>query len=167
MAQIAENTRRHSKNKTIRKNLKVDLTPMVDLGFLLITFFILTTALSEPTIAKLIMPKDSDTTTTNVGAGAVLTLMLMRNDSIKYFEGSASDPELMKYCSFNSMRSVLQQKQKRVAEILGDKEKTVIIICPGNESTYKDFINVLDEIHINDIRHYFVVNESGRSELYK
>ncbi len=159
MAQI-ENTHRHSKNKSNRKNIKIDLTPMVDLGFLLITFFILATTLSQPTIAKLIVPKDSDTTTTKVSKGTVLTLMLMRNDSIKYFEGNIPGPESMRYCSFASLRSVLQQKQKRVAEILGDKEKTVIIICPGNESTYKDFINVLDEIQINDIRHYFVVNET-------
>ncbi|MGH2649542.1 MAG: ExbD/TolR family protein [Ginsengibacter sp.] len=58
MAQIEENAHRHSKNKRTTKPLKIDLTPMVDLGFLLITFFILATAISQPTVARLIMPKD-------------------------------------------------------------------------------------------------------------
>src|ERR1700687_3744258 len=82
MAQIEDNNRSKSK-----RAVRVDLTPMVDLGFLLITFFILTTVLSQPTIASLVLPKDSNIKTP-LKENAVLTLMLTRNDSIEYFEGS-------------------------------------------------------------------------------
>jgi biopolymer transport protein ExbD len=157
MSQFEENARRKSKNDSAKKSLRVDLTPMVDLGFLLITFFILTTALSEPTIARLIMPEDTNVTTP-VKKNAALTLLLIRNDSIDYYEGDTPKQEFIKHCSFNNLRSVIQQKQQKVAEVLGDREETVIIISPGDGSTYKNFVDALDEIQINDIQHYFVVD---------
>jgi len=130
---------------------------MVDLGFLLITFFILTTALSQPTIARLIMPEDSNVKTA-VKESSVLTLILTRNDSIDYYEGSIPKAELIGHCSFRKLRSVIQQKQNKVAKALGDRAETVIIIYPGNQSTYKNFVDALDEIQINDVSHYFVMN---------
>jgi len=86
MAPIQEGNRQESKKYSTRKSLRVDLTPMVDLGFLLITFFILSTALSEPLVAQLVMPKDSNVKTP-LKENAVLTLSLIRNDSIAYYEG--------------------------------------------------------------------------------
>ena len=77
MAAIQEGNRQKSKKYSARNSLGVDLTPMVDLGFLLITFFILSTALSEPLVAQLVMPKDSDVKTP-VKENAVLTLSLRR-----------------------------------------------------------------------------------------
>jgi biopolymer transport protein ExbD len=157
MSQFEENGRRKSNHGSAKKSLGVDLTPMVDLGFLLITFFILTTALSEPTIARLIMPKDSNIKTP-VKKNAVLTLLLMRNDSIAWYEGDMPKHELIKHCPFNELRSVIQQKKQKVAKVLGNRNETVVIISPGNESTYKNFVDALDEIQINDIQHYFVVD---------
>jgi biopolymer transport protein ExbD len=156
MSQFEENNRRKSNKGSGKKFLRVDLTPMVDLGFLLITFFILITALSEPTIAKLIMPKDSPIDIP-VKKSATLTLLLIRNDSIGYYEGDAPKPGIIRYCSFSNLRLVIQQKQQKVAEVLGNRKETVIIISPGNESTYKNFVDALDEIQINDIQHYFVI----------
>ena len=157
MAQMEDDNRHTSKNVSARKSLRVDLTPMVDLGFLLITFFILTTALSEPTVAKLMMPKDT-LVKTPVKKSATLTLMLKRNDSIGYYEGDTPKQEFIRHCSFNNLRSVIQQKQRKVAKVLGDSKETVVIISPGNGSSYKNFVDALDEIQINDVRHYFIID---------
>ena len=157
MSQIETNTHKKSKNTFKSKTLRIDLTPMVDLGFLLITFFILTTALSQPTITKLIMPKDSKMTTP-VKDNAVLTLMLTRNDSIQYYNGSSSNKKVNSYCTIANLRSVIEQKRKQVGKVLNDPSETVIIIYPGNQSTYKNFMNVLDEIQINDITRYFIMD---------
>ena len=131
---------------------------MVDLGFLLITFFMLTSALSEQKVALLLMPKDTDTTTTPVKRSATLTLMLTRNDSVDYYEGDRPAYELMKHCSFKELRSVIQQKQQTVKNLLGHREETVVLISPGDASTYKNLVDVLDEIQINDIQHYYIVD---------
>ena len=110
MAQIEEINR-----SKLRKSIRVDLTRMFDLGFLLITFFILTTALSQPTIAKLYLPKDININTL-LNENAVLTLMLTRNDSIEYYEGSHQNKEINKYCTFENLRAVIQQKQKKLQQ---------------------------------------------------
>ena len=156
MAQIEEKTNNKSKRYLHKRSLRVDLTPMVDLGFLLITFFVLTTSLSQPTAAALIMPKDSDVKIP-IKENATLTLSLMRNDSIAWYEGAPQIRPVLNYCRFNELRSVIQQKQKKVASKLGNRNATIIIIYPGKESSYKNFMNALDEISINDIKHYFIM----------
>jgi biopolymer transport protein ExbD len=159
MAQIENSSRRHSKSRTARRRINIDLTPMVDLGFLLITFFMLSTSLSTPNSMDLVMPRDSPVHTL-LRETAVLTLMPVRNNDIEYFEGRNAAPGSMKHCSFTEVRQVIQEKRRRVAQMLGSKNETVIIIDPGPESTYKNLVDLLDEIHINDIHHYFIVDHS-------
>jgi biopolymer transport protein ExbD len=45
-------------HRMVKHNLKIDMTPMVDLGFLLITFFVITAELSKPQAMNLYMPHD-------------------------------------------------------------------------------------------------------------
>ena len=157
MAQFDLSPRRQSKSLSHKVRLSVDLTPMVDLGFLLITFFILSTTLSQPQSTDLVMPKDSKEKTP-LKETAVLTLMPVRNNQIDYYEGRNEAAGITKHCSYNELRPVIQQKQRKVARILGNQNETVIIIDPDSTSSYKNFMDIMDEIQINDIRHYFVVN---------
>ena len=143
------------------KNIRVDLTPMVDLGFLLITFFILTTTLQANTTMKLIVPKDSPITT-NVAETKTMTFILERNDSIGYYDGLAKE---IKYAGFGSMRNIIQQKQASLTNDHVNKNELILIIKPTKESSYKNFINALDEIHINDCKHYFIA-EPGKDEVH-
>lgn len=159
MAQIENALHRNTKSSISGVRIQMDLTPMVDLGFLLITFFILSTTLSKPKSTDLLVPKDSDIKTI-LKESAVLKIMPVRNDIIDYFEGRNNVNVKIKHCSYAEFRAVIQQKQNEVADKLGDKDKTVIIIDPGPESSYKNFVDILDEIQINDIRHYFVVNHN-------
>lgn len=153
MAEIT--TPNKSKNKKYQhKFIKVDLTPMVDLGFLLITFFILTTTMQQQTEMNLVMPKDSPMTT-NVPVSKVLTFILNRNDSIGYYEGNSKE---IKYAGFGAMRNIIQQKQLSLTHNGLNKAEMVLIIKPTKESTYKNFIDALDEIHINDCRTYFIAD---------
>ena len=157
MTQIENTSHRDSKPITSRVRIQMDLTPMVDLGFLLITFFILSTTLSQPNSTNLVVPKDSKVKMP-LKESAVLTLMPVRNNKIDYFEGRNTASAIIKHCSYEELGTIIQQKQNEVAQKLGDKDKTTIIIDPGPESSYKNFVDILDEIQINDIRNYFVVN---------
>src|SRR5688572_22930336 len=70
--------------KLIKNNLKIDMTPMVDQGFLLISFFIITTELSKPRVALLNMPKDGDPS--NIANSLALTILIGK-DRLFYYHG--------------------------------------------------------------------------------
>ena len=75
--------------KQARKDARVDMTPMVDLGFLLITFFIFTTTISSPKAFKLNVPDDSakDEEQTQAKASGAFTVMLSKDNHVYYYEG--------------------------------------------------------------------------------
>jgi biopolymer transport protein ExbD len=84
------------KDKKVRSkksNAKVDLTAMVDLAFLLITFFMLTTSLSKPQSMDLPMPdKDIDTPDIPVDENRTMTILIGENNKMMYYMGRAEAP---------------------------------------------------------------------------
>ena len=155
MAEI--NTSKNSGKKYAHKLIRVDLTPMVDLGFLLITFFILTTTMQSHTVMKLIVPKDSERTT-DVAQSRTITFILERNDSIGYYDGFAKD---LKHAGFAEMRRLIWQKQISLGS---KKDSMIIIIKPTKESSYKNFVDAMDEILISNCKTYFVA-EPEKNEI--
>src|SRR5688572_15019825 len=84
---VAATHRRKAGAKNLKKERpKIDMTPMVDLGFLLISFFVITTELSEPRSATLNMPKDGPLMP--LGDSSALTILLAGNDKIYYYHGN-------------------------------------------------------------------------------
>ena len=129
---------------------------MVDLGFLLITFFVFTTVMTVPRAMKMIVPKPSNETT-KVPKSKVLTVIPYSNDVIKYYEGDLPANGKLKETTNgeNGLRQIILDKKKRVQAESG-KNDMVLVIKPANESSYKNFVDILDEVSINDIRHYFI-----------
>jgi biopolymer transport protein ExbD len=146
-----------------KKKLFVDLTPMVDLGFLLITFFILTTSLTMPSISKLVMPKDSKADMP-VSESCALTLLPAGNNEIYYYEGISAGNTLFHKTNFSEnggLRELIENKQQKIFSIKGTKDAMVVIIKPGKESSYKNMIDILDEMKISDVAHYIIVDEDA------
>jgi biopolymer transport protein ExbD len=89
MTQAPTGGKKGGKVRSKKLSTRIDFTPMVDLGFLLITFFMLTTTLSKPQIMRVVMPsKDKPKEqVTEAPADATITVILSRNDRIYYYYG--------------------------------------------------------------------------------
>lgn len=139
------------RKKSGKRSTRVDLTPMVDLGFLLITFFIFTTALTKPTGLKIYLPKsvpDKDRNLTP--SSGALTILLDAEKRIYYYEGS--DPRVMELAGKNEIRTLILDKKRRTSP-----EKFMVVIKPGKNSDFKELINIMDEMTINSVKHYAMV----------
>lgn len=151
----------HKKGPGVKKSKKlstrVDLTPMVDLGFLLITFFIFTTTMSQATAMKLTLPKDVDNPEEQNKAkqSGVITVLLGKDNSVFYYEGELDNAATnWKSSNFHDIRDVLMRKKTSVKEL----KDYVVIIKPSKESTYKNLVDILDEMTITVSTRYALVD---------
>jgi biopolymer transport protein ExbD len=163
----------HKKGPGVKKakklSTRIDMTPMVDLGFLLITFFIFTATMSTPTTMRLIMPKDEKNpeNQTEVKESAALTILLGGNNGLYYYEGQMkADGSNFKSSTYKEIRDVIQTKRTNVMQMgksLGyhpdstDRD-LVVVIKPNESATYKNTVDVLDEMTINNIRRFAIVD---------
>ncbi|MCU0323285.1 MAG: biopolymer transporter ExbD [Chitinophagaceae bacterium] len=158
----------HKKGTGVKKSKKqstrVDLTPMVDLGFLLITFFIFTTTMSQPTAMRLFLPKDTEKPEEQNKAkeSGALTILLGKDDHIFYYEGILNTENAstnFKSANFGSgedgIRNIILRKKASTNE-----KDLVIVIKPSDECNYKNVIDMLDEMTINVIKTYALVDIS-------
>ena len=144
---------------------KVDLTAMVDLAFLLITFFMLTTSLSKPQSMDLGLPdKDEDPSKNKdvkVDENRTMTILMGDNNQMKYYMGIMNTPMAPKDLSYGreGIRAELIKKKKAVQEYTGNKDKgLIVIIKPSKKSNYRNLIDVLDEMAIADVPTYAIVD---------
>ena len=145
-----------------KANLKIDMTPMVDLGFLLIAFFIFTTEISKPAITSLYMPKDGDST--KVAESKSLTILLSNSDHVFYYNGDMNQAIknnqvfLTSYDEMNGLGNIIRQSQNELNKRKIDKKDLVVLIKPGRECSYKNVINALDEMLINGVSRYVITD---------
>lgn len=157
MAEMEVKDKSGKKGPGVKKGKKastrVDLTPMVDLGFLLITFFIFTTTMSQPTSLNLNMPKDTDKPdeNTKVKESGSLTLMLGKGNVIYYYFGN--DPTKMQTTTYKDVRDIILDKKAKTPP-----EDLFLIIKPDKDATYKNAVDMLDEMSIDDISRYAMVD---------
>lgn len=144
--------------KAVKKNTRVDLTPMVDLGFLLITFFIFTTTMSQPSAMQLFLPKDTDNPEEQNKAkeSGALTLIPSKDRVIYYYEGQLlPDGSNFKSSNFKEIREVILNKKRST-----NAEDLVIVIKAAPQSKFRDVVDILDEMTIDDIKRYAMVDIS-------
>jgi biopolymer transport protein ExbD len=168
MAAIIENAVPHSKRKSFARvkkhSLATDMTPMVDLGFLLITFFIITVELSKPNNTPLAMPKKG--TDMPVAASNSLTVILDKDNSVYYYEGELAEAIAGKkflatsFSPEKGIRQIIINKQKQLDLINPTGEKRdglMLMIKATDETNYENVMKVFDEALINVVKKYALV----------
>jgi biopolymer transport protein ExbD len=153
-----------------KKSTRVDLTAMVDLGFLLLTFFVFTTTISKPSVMNIITPKESPEFTP-VCETCAITAILAAGNKIFYYEGMQQNNIILKQTTFNAdgLRALFLKKKETVKQLKGNADDMVLIVKPTNESSYKNFVDILDEVAITGVKHYFIdeLNAGEKKMLLK
>jgi biopolymer transport protein ExbD len=200
MAEISDGGGGHG-NKHGKKRKKpgmprIDMTPMVDMAFLLLTFFVMTTTLSKPKVMRLSMPAKQDVTKPleKVEVTNALTFLLTGDDKIYYYYNALKDTTVLGQVDYSNdgLRNLLLEKNKvtlekiknytkqHEAKQLADttfdrmvrdakREQNValsVIIKTDSLASYKNVVDMLDEVNLADVAS-FAVQDANAKELTK
>ncbi|MBO3270380.1 MULTISPECIES: ExbD/TolR family protein [Hymenobacter] len=151
------------KKRAKKMSTKIDMTPMVDLAFLLLTFFMLTSTFSKPTVMELNMPAKirDEREKTELKASNAFTVLLGGDNKIYYYDGLLDNnvkPDLKSSdFSADGIRKVLFERKQRNPNV-------VVMIKPDDTSTYKNMVDILDEMNITGQKKYALMEISTNDQ---
>jgi biopolymer transport protein ExbD len=151
------------KVRSKKSNPGVDLTAMVDLAFLLITFFMLTTTLSKPQSMPLAMPdkdKTVETPDTPVPEDRMMTILIGKDNKILWYMGMLKTPRMQPTeAAFgkNSIRKEILKNTAYAKKFATKPEEGLIVnIKASDAASYKNLVDILDEMAINKVQLYAI-----------
>lgn len=135
-----------------KQSTKIDMTPMVDLAFLLLTFFIFTTTFNKPKTMEVTMPDkvENEEEQTKINENNILNVVLGEKDKIYYWIGLTPPAQVTNYGA-NGIRKVLLSHSKANPQLM-------ILIKPQDESRYNNMVDILDEMEITQQKRYAIVD---------
>lgn len=195
MAEIADSGgggHKGGKKRAKKQSTRIDMTPMVDLAFLLLTFFVLTATFSKPKSMELTFPDPSVIPEEQVKIKHGVTFLLSKDDRIFYYEGefravaddkgaktelkelNFSKESLRKYllninkpmqdqvlalkAKFDKKQLVDTTYKRMVRQVKADKESYTYLIKTDDKATYKNVIDIIDELNYNVVGKYVMVD---------
>jgi biopolymer transport protein ExbD len=162
-----------------KMSTRIDFTPMVDLGFLLITFFMLTTTLQKPQTMQIVLPEKDNVKEQDrdpIKQSKVLTLLLGKNDKVYWYRGIEN--AVLDSCDYSAtgLRKIIldakekvrlehgmdkkMEKQEDGTEKEVEKSHLVVLIKPNDDSVYKNMVDALDEMAITGVSKYVMMDIS-------
>lgn len=143
---------------------RIDMTPMVDLGFLLISFFIFTTTLSAYSGFALYMPADGPPT--KLGQSTALTFIIGADDKLCWYEGDFKTAQYKvqntTYNVASGAGAIIRQKQKT---LVPKQKELMLLIKPTDEASYKNLLALLDEVLINNVKKYAIATPAIEEKI--
>jgi biopolymer transport protein ExbD len=164
MAEITTTNSKKGGKRCVKKSTKVDLTPMVDLGFLLITFFVFTTTMATTTAMGIVTPKETEIDIpTVIPESTVITVIPAAENKLYYYEGSDKNA-IFKTTDYSAagIRALLVNKKKKVES---NGKDAILIVKPSKFSSFKNLVNILDESKICMYKRYFLDKASENDEI--
>jgi biopolymer transport protein ExbD len=184
---------KHQKKRAKKSSTRIDMTPMVDLAFLLLTFFVLTSTFSKPKTMEINFPADPDKKEEQQKVHNALTFLLTKDNAVYYYDGEfyqkANDkgkpPTTLIKTDFSKdgLRKILLDRNKPTREAIlklqdqlrsreiadttykrlasgekSKKEALTVLIKSDDKATYKNVIDLIDELNITMIGKYAVVD---------
>lgn len=142
--------------RPLHKEVSIDMNPMVDLAFLLLTFFMLTTTFSKPQAMELVMPAkpkaDEVVEEKPIKASRVVTLLIGPDDRLFWYRGVEDVQVNETGYGKDGLRDLLFRLD-------GEIEDLVLLIEPMRECVYENMVDMLDELQITGMQRYAMVPE--------
>ena len=189
---------KHEKKRAKKSSTRIDMTPMVDLAFLLLTFFVLTSTFNKPKVMEIPMPDDK-VKEKNQKINNAITFVLSQDDAIYYYTGQfypkknteGKEPTVLSKTNFSKdgLHKLLLETNKPTIEAInvlkerykkkeivdstykrlvrneqGRKEGNgkpaalTVLIKTDDKATYKNVVDLIDEIKICEIGIYAIEN---------
>lgn len=168
MAEVQIKEQSNGKKTQNKKPIRVDMTPMVDLGFLLITFFMFTTNFSKPNAINFSNPPKNTGEQTEINYKNSITFILGKEGNVFYYQADKKD------LNDNSLKQVSFDKAQVAKTIEAakaqapKKENFTVIIKPADDSQYKTMVDMLDEMTITKSERYGISEMNDKEkELYQ
>lgn len=184
---------KHGKKRAKKQSTRVDMTPMVDLAFLLLTFFVLTSTFSKPKAMEINFPADNEDPSKNQKVNNAITFLLTKDDKIFHYSGEfypanntdGKVPTALVKTNFSKdgLRKLLLEKNKPTIEAInaleekykkkeiadttfkrlaiGEKgkfEALTVLVKTDDKATYKNVIDLIDELNITQVGKYAIVD---------
>lgn len=148
-------------HKTKKTSTRVDLTPMVDLAFLLVTFFMMTTTFSKPQTMELNLPirekNVKEEEQQKVKDSHTMIIVLGADNAIYSFVGYENPDPVKTNYSKDGIRKLVQEKNASTKDL-------VVLIKPMEKSTYKNLVDILDEMSIANVKRYALVDVTPQDD---
>ena len=125
--------------KRLRAGVRVDMTPLVDVAFLLLTFFMLTTSMTQPQVMEINIPPDPQTQVPTRESD-LLSLLVDQHGGIYWAVGM----QMPKRVELVNLRSLLRER-------LAANPRTVALVRIDRKGSYKSIVDILDELNLTNI----------------
>lgn len=157
------------KGRRKRLSPRIDMTPMVDLGFLLLTFFVLTTTLISHTTMPVVVPNTTCTIASPISHKKVLNILISGKDRVYWYYGIKNvELNLVGYNAGGLRKTVVDMgdkiKKTGLFDLRKDPQPMVVLIKMTNDASYKNMVDVLDEMNITKTQKY-VLMEAAPEEI--
>jgi biopolymer transport protein ExbD len=134
------------KKKKKRAGIRIDMTPMVDVALLLLTFFMLTTVFNKPQTMELNLPPDKEVKV-EVAASTLLTVRVAPNMEIYWNMGN--EPTALKKITFIELRPLLVERLRGIP-------KLITLVQIDREAKYNDMVDIIDELNLANITRFSI-----------
>lgn len=176
---------KHKKVRAKKQSTHIDMTPMVDLAFLLLTFFMLTTTFGKPKTMEINMPVKPDTEDQQTLVNNAVTILLTGDNKIYWYFGELKpettltptdySPEGLRKLlleknqyAFDKIKQLREQAAKTnmadttlkrlEVETKGEKKALMVLVKADDKAIYKNVVDVLDELNITMVGKYAIVD---------
>ena len=161
--QVQDKSEKGGKVRSKKQSTRVDMTPMVDLNFLMLMFFMFTTTFSKPNVMDLGLPakpkKDAPPPQrTEIDLTNSISLIIGKDNRIFYHQTDQAglNENTLQETTYDKegITKVIEQAKRRAKDV----KKFTVIIKPTDDAVYKNFVDILDQMTITNSEQYGVTD---------